>query len=442
MCFYSKYKTLPAILLLVVFPAILYAQQLPEPLTDAEKNQVMISLSKQLNDSYIDPDIAKQMISLVSTNEKNGNYKSINDPIAFSDQLTRDLVSVSHDGHLNISFDPAWVQESKKVLTAKDSLDLENKDFPNARQENFGFKDVRILDGNIGYLNLTKFYNPVLGATTAIAAMNLLSNTDALIIDLRQNGGGYGSMVQLLASYLFTAEPVLLVEFYSRENPKPKQDWTLPYVTGNRMPDIDVYILTSQGTFSAAESFTYFLKNRKRATIVGATTGGGAHPVQHKALSDRFSIFLPYGKPVDPITQTNWEGVGVTPDIAVAPKDALFTAQMAALEKLVAAHPENKNTEWALADLKATQHPVTVSLTTLQNYTGTYGSRKLTFEAGKLFYQKTGMSKYQLTPLAPDLFKIEELSYLRIKMNTKNGAITGFTRMYNDGTSFTDLKSK
>ncbi|PSK93592.1 S41 family peptidase [Taibaiella chishuiensis] len=437
---YSKSKKWSGIFLLAFFPAMAFAQQPITPLTEAEKQQVVDSVVKRLDQMYIYPEVAKKMISLVVANVKKGKYAAIQDPIQFSDRLTADLVSVSQDKHLGISFDPEWVQQSKTVRTAKDSLELEHKEFPNARQDNFGFKEVSILDGNIGYLNLTKFYNPAQGGEAATAAMSFLANADALIIDLRQNGGGYGQMVQLLASYFFNETPVLLVEQYSREDQQTTQDWTLPYVSGKRRPDIDLYLLTSATTFSAAESFAYSLKNRKRAILIGETTGGGAHPVNRKVLSDRFTIFLPYGRSIDPITKTDWEQKGVTPDIAVPAKDALLRAQITALRKMVAAHPGTISTQWALADLEAQQLPVTLTPEALQAYAGTYEERILTVENGQLYYQKTGRSKFRLEPLSPDFFKIEELPYMRIKIERQNGIITGCTRMYDDGTRFTDIK--
>jgi hypothetical protein len=268
--------------------------------------------------------------------------------------------------------------------------------------------------------------------------MNFLANTDALIIDLRHNGGGYGDMVQFVASYLFDTEQVLILDLYSRENDQHKQDWTLPYVAGNRVPAKPVYILTSPETFSAAESFTYFLKNQKRATIIGETTGGGAHPVHHQRLTDRFTLFVPYGRPIDPITKTGWENTGVKPDIAVPAKDALLTAQITALERLLTAQPENSNAAWALAALKAQQHPVIIPQQVIQSYAGSYsgGIRKLIAENGKLYFQRTGQPRYELLPLADDLFMIPDIPYLRIKMRMDNSKVTGFIRLYNDGSSF------
>ncbi len=133
------------------------------------------------------------------------------------------------------------------------------RDFPNARSDNFGFKEARILDGNIGVsLNLSRFYDPGKGGETAAAAMNFFSNTDALIIDLRQNDGGRGDMVQLVSSYFFEADPIMIADVYSREDDSHRQDWTLPYLPGRRMADKPLYVLTGPATFSAAESLAYF----------------------------------------------------------------------------------------------------------------------------------------------------------------------------------------
>ena len=415
-------------------------QQSVMPLTATEKKQVIGTIIQKMTDIYIYPERGRKMNDALSALEKKGTYDQITDPAVFAAKLREDLVAVSHDRHLNITFDPDWVQASKKTLSKQDSLELIHKDFPNARADNFGFKEVRILDGNIGYLNLTKFYDPALGGETAAAAMNFLNNTDALIIDLRHNGGGYGDMVQLVASYLYSTEQVLILDLYSREEDRHKQDWTLPYVPGKRMPDKPVYVLTGPETFSAAESFTYFLKNQKRATVIGEKTGGGAHPVHHQVLNGRFTIFIPYGRPIDPITKTDWENTGVIPDLAVPAKDALLTAQVRALDSLLATQPANANAAWALAPLKAAQHPIVIPPAVLRSYAGSYsgGVRKLLLEDGKLYFQRSGQSKYTLQPLAIDLFRVTEIPYLRIKISKQGDKVTGFIRLYQDGSSFTE----
>jgi C-terminal processing protease CtpA/Prc len=155
-----------------------------------------------------------------------------------------------------------------------------------------------------------------------------------VIIDLRQNGGGAPSMVALLCSYLFGPEPVHLNDLYSRPDDSTHQWWTFPHLPGQRLEGRPVYVLTSKRTFSAAEEFTYNLKSLKRATIVGETTGGGAHPGGTQRITEHFAMFVPSGRAINPITKTNWEGTGVTPDVPVAAARALQSAHLAALQKI------------------------------------------------------------------------------------------------------------
>jgi hypothetical protein len=171
---------------------------------------------------------------------------------------------------------------------------------------------------------------------TTAAAMNFLANTDALIIDLRRNGGGQPEMVALLSSYLFD-QRAHLNDIYSRFDNRTQEYWTRDTVAGKRYGESKpVYVLTSKRTFSGAEEFAYNLKNLKRATVIGEVTGGGAHPVRPHRLTDHFMIGVPFARAINPITQTNWEGVGVTPDIDTTAEQALKVAHLAALKNLMA----------------------------------------------------------------------------------------------------------
>ncbi len=248
-------------------------------------------------------------------------YESIDSASALAAKLTADLQAISRDKHLRVQHSQSGAVPTRRL--------------PHDRADgSFGFARVERLPGNIGYIDLRSFSPASLAASKAAEAMNSIAETDALLIDLRQNGGGDAAMVALLISYLLEGEPVHLNDFLDRDGEVQQQFWTSKEVAGRRYAGKDVYVLTSGFTFSAAEEFAYNLANLKRATFVGETTGGGANPVTFFELDDRFRISVPTGRARNPITMTNWEGTGVKPDIAVPAKLALHTAHLMALTKL------------------------------------------------------------------------------------------------------------
>jgi C-terminal processing protease CtpA/Prc len=292
------------------------------------------SINKILQKNYVFPEVADKMAQSLKSNLKQGKYRSLINPSDFAGQLTKDLQSISSDKHLRIVYDPRVIAAEKNAVTEADKAKLEAQWAEEMKRNNFGFQEVKIMDGNVGYLDLREFADPKFASETAIAAMNFLSNTDALIVDLRSNGGGSPAMIQLITSYFFSSEPVHLNSFYYRPTNETTQTWTLSHVPGKRRPDVDLYILTSKNTFSAAEEFSYNLKNLKRATLIGETTRGGAHPTGSVIATDKFYVRVPKGRAINPITKTNWEGTGVTPHITINADLALKTAHEMALENL------------------------------------------------------------------------------------------------------------
>ncbi len=283
-----------------------------------------------LNEFYVFPESAKKMEDAVRARQKNGKYDSVTDGSAFAKMLTDNFQEVSHDKHLRVDFSPAPVPELPSgppdpVAVAQYRKQMERM--------NCGFDKVEILSGNIGYVKFDMFADPEVCGPTAVAAMNFLANVDAIIFDLRENGGGDPKMIALVSTYLF-ADQTHLNDLWERKGDETHQYWTLPFVPGKRLDGKPAYVLTSGQTFSGAEEFSYTLKNLKRATIVGETTGGGAHPVSGHRIDNHFMIGVPFARAINPISKTNWEGTGVEPDVKVPSAEALTTAQKLALEKL------------------------------------------------------------------------------------------------------------
>jgi C-terminal processing protease CtpA/Prc len=241
-------------------------------------------------------------------------------------------MAVSRDKHLGVrfSFEKLPVRQAPREPSKEE---IENN-LLSLRRANHAFKKIEHLQGNISYINLTGFSDAEAGVETVAAAMNFVNNTDALIFDLRQNQGGDADMVALICSYLLGEKPILLNTSYRRRDNRSEELWTKASVAGKRYGDKDLYILTSNRTFSAAEAFAYHLKNLKRATIVGETTGGGAHPGRRFRINDHFDAFVPNARAISPITKTDWEGTGVEPDVKVPNELALKTAHALALNKI------------------------------------------------------------------------------------------------------------
>jgi retinol-binding protein 3 len=293
----------------------------------AERDRVIEGAARLLDQRYVFPDVGKKMSAALRKAEKRGTYRAIADGQILAWRLSDDLWVVAHDGHLGVRF-------SKEVLPP-DGPDQGAGPDQAARQRllagNCGFEKAEHLAPNIGYLKFDEFADPAICAPTAAAAMNFLAEGDALIIDLRDNHGG-GAMVDFIASYLF-AEPTHLTDIYTRQGNATKESWTLPYVPGKRFLGKPVFVLTSKRTFSAAEAFCYGLKTLKRAVLVGETTGGGAHLMDLYRIDDHFSIAVPTGRSISPITNTDWEGTGIEPDVKVAATDALDEALRRAREQ-------------------------------------------------------------------------------------------------------------
>jgi hypothetical protein len=414
------------------------AQGQNKTIDKAEQQLVVDSVCAILNANYIYPETAKKIEDLLRDNLMKSVYDPLTDPNAFSDQLTKDLQSVSNDKHLWVGYNPEQIALLKKSQENPDDKEYEQLLLQQLRKNNFGFKELKIMEGNVGYLELNQFSGtdfPEAGEA-AIAAMTFLSHCDAVIIDLRGNGGGSPDMIQLITSYFYEGETQHLNSFYWRPEDKTVQFWTLPYVPGRRMPDLDVYVLTSPRTFSAAEEFTYNLKNMKRAVIVGQTTGGGAHPVERKIINDNFGISVPTGKAINPISQTNWEGTGITPHVEVPEKDALNKAHLLAIDSLAkktGGEEQLQAYKWLSERLNAKMNPVTVDAKILEKYTGTYGPRIITFENGFLYYQREGRPKYKMIPVTETLFMFEELDYFMMEIVVENGKPVAVVGHYDDG---------
>lgn len=408
-----------------------------EILSQKEKTATIDSLCVALEQNYYDTKLCTGLVKLLRENSKNGTFDSIHLPVEFEAKLESIIREYTKDDHFKIIFDEQWVADNAKVKTKDTYLELLEIEKQASKQINYGFREVKILNGNIGYLRFTSFENPEFAAGTLANAMSFLSNTNAMIVDLRNNTGGYTEMMALVCSYfLNTFEDwyLPLTEMKLKKDGKEIiiQNNALGAVGAPKMFKEKLYILTNYRTFSAAEWTSFILKNRKRAIIVGEKTAGGTHPTNQVPISNKFSINIPIGIMLDAVTKTHFEGTGVLPDIEVPAKDALIYAQIDILEKL----KDSSNYfsyDWNLLDLKSILNPVSIPTKVLATYIGKYGNIELKMIREKLYSLRQGITT-ELIPLSSDIFRLNGRDDLRIKIIKENKKIVAIERILEDGT--------
>jgi hypothetical protein len=325
----AKPVEIESILILAIPPGKTAADM--DPKVDvATRTRVLDAIVTKLNDLYVFPDVAKKMERALRDHQQKGAYEAAPESRAFATLLTGHLRAVSRDKHLRVEF-------MAMAIPADEPSEPSAADKERMRAQleriNCGFQKVERIAGNIGYVKFNMFADAELCGAKVTEMLGSLGDVDALIFDLRENGGGHPEMVAFVASYLFSKR-TRLNDIYDRKENKTTQYWTKPDVPGNKLSRQPVFVLTSHQTFSAAEDFAYALKNLKRATIIGETTGGGAHPTMVTRLDDHFMLAVPHARSISPITKTDWEGTGVEPDIKTSAAQALDTAKKLAAERI------------------------------------------------------------------------------------------------------------
>lgn len=298
----------------------------------AERKRAIEGAIAQLDEYYVFPDVARRMADSLHARLARGAYDDVSNGLAFAERIGGELRDVGHDKHLRMNFSARPLPVQQAGAPAAPSPDQRSRMQKQMDDMNCAFERVERLEGNIGYLKFNGFADPEFCAQTAAAAMTFIAGTRALIIDLRENGGGSPDMVALLASYLFD-DSTHVNDLWTRKTDETKQFWTQPHAPGKHFGSgKPIYVLTSSRTFSGAEEFSYDLQAQKRATIVGEVTGGGAHPVAGRRVDEHFIIGVPGARAINPITHTNWEGVGIAPDVKVPAAAALDTARKLAAD--------------------------------------------------------------------------------------------------------------
>ncbi|MCR9075202.1 MAG: S41 family peptidase [bacterium] len=397
---------------------------------DAIEREIVEAIAEAVEENYVYPDKGDSAAGIIRDALASGEYDGLEGD-ALANAIRGALVEHTRDLHFGVRGLPdGWTPPSSDEEAHQRRAPLPP----------FGFNAIERLDGNIGYIDLRGFAGADYIAETVESAMRLVQGCETLIFDLRRNGGGDPSAVALITSYLYDpSEPVHLNSLYSRPDDKTTEYWTHDEInTDLAMPDVPVYVLTSGRTFSAAEEFSYNLRNLGRATIVGETTGGGAHPVDfnllHSEATDRYyQLVLPTARAISPITKANWEGTGVEPHIACEADGALDQALLDAYAKLRA--QGNEQVRFGIASLTARLSPLKLSDAQLDQYSGSYTDREVKLEDGKLLYRRVGVSGFRpLVCIDEDTFVIDGFEGFIMEFErAEDGSVGAINGIYQQG---------
>lgn len=299
--------------------------------------EIVTKALELLRANYVFPEQAGQAATAIEARLEAGEYDDL-DEITLTERLTRDLQEITGDRHLRVVLGGGPGPRRQRIGEPEEPKDHEARRLAMRRMgrlDNFGIRQVERLDGNVGYLDVRRVAVPANAGPAIGAAMELVAGTYALIIDLRHNGGGAPEGVVFWCSYLLDERPTHLNDIFHADTGETRQFWALPYVPGTRYLDRPVFVLTSGRTFSGGEDFAYTLQALGRATVVGETTGGGAHPTRGFPISAAVHIGIPFARSVNPVTGTNWQGTGVVPDVPADAERAYDVAYARALEKVL-----------------------------------------------------------------------------------------------------------
>ena len=411
----------------------------PQPVNISE---LINSITDSLIRHYIFPEKAVLISNYLQSQLKKNSYAGfLNNPEKLAEQIGHDINVVHHDPHMRVKFDPGFIPQQISQPSPEEVQHVKKY----WKENNYTFKKVEILPGNIGYLPFDLFTDDIEAAKPTInAALKFLANTDALIIDLRNNMGGSPQMVSQLESYFFK-EKTHMNDLINRTNMDTTFLYADPAKSGGVYLSMPVYILTGQHTFSGAEDFSYGMQVAKRAIVVGETTGGGAHPQMPFSVGQHFIVFIPFARSLNPVTHTDWEGKGVIPDAKAPASKAFIKAQEMIFRNQLLSATDQKEKNRCLYYINALLVNETnkqLSLNKLLPFAGTYGGLVMYPEKNKLFCKNdnNGGAVSELKYISNNLFVLDKDAQVEFVMDGK-GHYSDIKILVNDGSIFEEKRT-
>lgn len=384
----------------------------------AERAQALDQIEARIRSTYVYPEKREAIVGRLIVGAAKGRYDTA-DPVIFAQRVTEDLQAETKDTHLYLSYEPAWFRTAQLPAQPGDDDQQVKLETQIARDTNHGLVAMKVLPGNIRYLKIDGF-DWVEGETGPAydAAMRFLKGGRAVIIDLRGNGGGWVEAAKYLLSHFLDGN-TLIATFYGADG-QAEQYRAVDYVPAGRIKGKPVYILIDGHSRSAAEMVAYTFQQYGLGELVGARTEGAANVSDDFAVAPGFRLSVSTGHTVQPISKTDWEGVGVAPTIATDPEQALEVAELRAIDKLLPTSPDGMpryQLQWARPALEASLHPVSLSDKALKAFAGTYGEASISFQDHALWLHRPDRTPSRLAPMTSDgLFQAVDNDTLRIRV--------------------------
>ena len=399
----------------LLVPATSAAQQADTtpPLNAAARARVLDALFSQLARRYVFPDSVPRIERAIRDRVRAGAYDSARTAAAFGGAVTRDLRAF--DRHFDLSWNPARAAALRAAgadtLAVLPELPPSADSLASMRASNYGVRGAQVLAGNVGLVTLRLLHDLRWSRPALTAALSLVSNADAVLLDLRGVPGGYPSTVSFVTSAFFGADSVELLTTYDRELGTTVRGFTRPGLGAPRLRAPDLYLVVDGGTGSAAEALAFTLQQTGRGRVVGERTAGAAHAGGWTPVADGFVVFLPNARGFLPRTGRDWEGAGVQPDLAAPSAGALAAAHAEAVERLLARAPESprkRELAWLAPLLRGRASPPVLDTTRVARVAGRYERVEVRFADGGLRFIGASGTPQRLLPLPDGTFVIED----------------------------------
>lgn len=454
-------KTITTYFLLTFCICSIYGQKMPnENITKEDQSQLINELSNMLDRHYLYADTALIMGDFLNKKLESGAYEAITTARQFSIQITNDLRDNFNDRHIGLSYAPKLAKSIQSNSSDKGEIPEEviKEQLAIEIYNNFRLPEVKWLNGNIGYIKLDQLLPPTLasGYEEKVAAVfELVADTDALILDLRSNGGGYAEGVKLILSYFFNNNTIISNSISRIDGNLVRSEERTYHVKGRRVLTQNIYVLVSARTGSGAEAIAHTFKYSGRGILIGEKTYGAGYSFDEFTISKKYVAQIPNSTSMHPNASNNWEGVGVMPNIEVSSNEALEIARRVAIKDLLEKEKSKaknlqysyrlKSLQWENNRLEDLKNINTLSKDQILEVVGQYGNRKIFNDNDELFYQRMNPDRpiKRLIPVGQDEFLIEGMDEYRIKFirNEKSNKITAL-RFFSIDRLFIDEKTK